>query len=66
MFGIYIDDLLTVLRVGRRIARLPNADSDFMDRADLAYKAEGLPRSVEKGFEKDLDFKAWGFEMRVA
>ena len=62
--GVYIDDLLTVLRVDRRKSRLPNVDSELVARADSAYEAEGFPQSGDKAFNMDLDFKAWGCEMR--
>ena len=58
--GVYIDDLLTVLRVDRRKSRLPNVDSELVARADSAYEAEGFPQSGDKAFNMDLDFKAWG------
>ncbi|CAE8639344.1 unnamed protein product, partial [Polarella glacialis] len=62
--GVYIDDFLVTLQVERSLAHVPGEDSILMARAEQAYIDAGLPRSVEKDFRSELNFKAWGAEVR--
>ena len=62
--GYYFDDLLILFQALRAECRRPGPDTDLADKAHAAYEKAGLPRSLRKSFAHELDFKAWGTEVR--
>ena len=62
--GVYIDDWLLVRLVKRGQLKQPDLDSERAQAVSEAYVAAGLPEGQEKSFERELDFRAWGAELK--
>ena len=63
LVGAYIDDLGAVGLVPWSQARSHNLSVAVAKAADEAYKAEGLPRSVDKDVSGEQRAKVWGGEL---
>ncbi|CAE8607328.1 unnamed protein product, partial [Polarella glacialis] len=62
--GVYIDDFLVALQVERADAHSHGEDHELLAKAEKAYEDAGFPRAVAKYFRAQVDFKAWGAEVR--
>ena len=61
--GLYIDDLLVVLRLKQRDWNLwPAADLDRMRCCERAYEVSRLPIAPAKSFRTQGTFTAWGLK----
>ena len=64
--GVYVDDHLLISRVPSHRLKHPGAAADtaLLEASRRGYRAAGLPRAEETGFEREADFVAWGSEVR--
>lgn len=62
--GVYLDDLLVLYRTLRLAAAGPGPDDDLIAKARAAYLDAGLEANIPKRFERQVDFKAWGAQVR--
>ena len=64
--GVYIDDhlLLGIVPKSRAKDSAANRDMSLLELSRKAYEAANLARAPKKAFEKELNFTAWGTEVR--
>ena len=63
--GVYLDDLLLVHRaLFAQVARGSVPSAKEIERVEQGYAKAGLQRSPGKGFRNQIEFKAWGAEVR--
>ncbi|CAE8689793.1 unnamed protein product [Polarella glacialis] len=64
LFGKAEQHVIPPMGRRRAVAHLPGEDDVLMARAEAAYEVAGFPRSEAKDFRNQLNFKAWGAEVR--
>ena len=62
--GVYIDDWLLVRLIKRGRAKVRDLDSIRSEAVSAAYAEVGLPEEKEKSFDHELEFRAWGAELK--